>query len=124
MFTRINRSGRHQYLQIVKTRREGQRTMQRVIATVGRVDELRAHGYVDTLGDDTASNSQTTWTNVPPSGPWQRSSNAYPGVSRDPPSRVFPVCLQRHPCLALLPGSPGTFNRANLGPIPIRRIGP
>lgn len=49
MFTRIKRSGKHQYLQIVENRREGQRTVQRVIATVGRVDALRAHGDVDTL---------------------------------------------------------------------------
>jgi hypothetical protein len=49
MFTRIKKSGKHQYLQIVENRREGYRTVQRVVATVGRVDELRAHGDVDTL---------------------------------------------------------------------------
>jgi transposase len=49
MFARIKKSGRYEYLQIVENRREGQRTVQRVMCTVGRLDELRAKGSVETL---------------------------------------------------------------------------
>ena len=49
MFARIKKSGRYQYLQIVQNRREGPKTRQRVIATIGRMDQLQAKGDIETL---------------------------------------------------------------------------
>jgi transposase len=49
MFPRIKRSGRYEYLQIVETRREGSRVVQRVIGTIGRMDRLQAKGEIETL---------------------------------------------------------------------------
>ena len=49
MFARIKKSGLHQYLQIVENRREGKRTIQRVIATIGRMDHLRERGEIENL---------------------------------------------------------------------------
>ena len=49
MFGRIKKSGRHQYLQIVENRREGPKVIQRVIATIGRMDRLKAKGDIETL---------------------------------------------------------------------------
>ena len=49
MFARIKKSGKYQYLQIVQNRREGPKTIQRVIATVGRMDKLQAKGEVEIL---------------------------------------------------------------------------
>lgn len=49
MFARIKKSGKYQYLQIVQNRREGFKTIQRVIATVGRMDQLQAKGEVENL---------------------------------------------------------------------------
>ena len=46
MFARTKKSGRYQYLQIVENRREGSRVVQRVVATLGRLDRLRAKGDV------------------------------------------------------------------------------
>ena len=49
MFFRQKRSGDHVYLQIVENRWEKGRSRQRVIATVGRLDELQASGQLDGL---------------------------------------------------------------------------
>lgn len=49
MFARIKKSGKYQYLQIVENRREGPKVVQRVIATVGRMDRLSAKGSIETL---------------------------------------------------------------------------
>lgn len=49
MFARIKKSGQHQYLQIVENRREGKKTIQRVIATIGRMDQLHAGGNIESL---------------------------------------------------------------------------
>lgn len=49
MFPRIKKSGAHQYLQIVENHRDGQRTRQHVIATLGRMDHLQAKGEVENL---------------------------------------------------------------------------
>src|SRR5262249_46163402 len=47
-FRRKTSSGRV-YLQIVESRREGDQVRQQVIATLGRVDELRASGQLERL---------------------------------------------------------------------------
>jgi transposase len=49
MFARIKKSGTHQYLQVVENRREGKKTIQRVIATIGRMDQIQARGDIETL---------------------------------------------------------------------------
>ena len=47
MFFRIKPSGERRYLQIVENTRDGARTVQRVLATLGRVEELQADGRLD-----------------------------------------------------------------------------
>ena len=49
MFARVKKSGKYQYLQIVENRKEKGKVKQRVIATVGRMDQLQARGRVETL---------------------------------------------------------------------------
>ena len=49
MFFRCKKSGKNAYLQIVENRWEAGASKQRVIATLGRLDELRASGQLDRL---------------------------------------------------------------------------
>jgi transposase len=49
MFLRIKKSSGHEYLQIVENKRDGKKTRQRVIGTIGRTDELAEGGQVDQL---------------------------------------------------------------------------
>ena len=49
IYTRIKKSGKYEYLQICQSIREGQRVKQRVIATVGRLDQLHDKGEVERL---------------------------------------------------------------------------
>jgi hypothetical protein len=49
MFFRIKPSGERRYLQIVENTRDGAATRQRVVATLGRVEELEACGKLDAL---------------------------------------------------------------------------
>ena len=49
MFARTKKSGKYEYLQIVENRREEGKTVQRVIATVGRMDQLAQKGDVENL---------------------------------------------------------------------------
>ena len=53
MFVRLKRGGNkaypHDYLQIVESYRDGPSVRQRVIATLGRLDQLRAEGQLDGL---------------------------------------------------------------------------
>ena len=49
MFFRQKRSGDHVYIQIVENRWEKGGSKQRVIATVGRLDQLRESGQLDGL---------------------------------------------------------------------------
>ena len=44
MFFRIKPSGERRYLQIVENTRDGAATRQRVVATLGRVEDLEASG--------------------------------------------------------------------------------
>ena len=41
MFARVKKTGQYQYLQIVQNRREGTKTIQRVVATIGRMDQIQ-----------------------------------------------------------------------------------
>lgn len=49
MFCRTKVSGNNTYLQIVENKREGKKTRQRVVATLGRLDQLAASGALDSL---------------------------------------------------------------------------
>ena len=49
MFARTKKSGKYEYLQVVENRREGPKVNQRVIATLGRLDQMHAKGEVETL---------------------------------------------------------------------------
>ncbi|MEN6440688.1 MAG: IS1634 family transposase [Syntrophobacter sp.] len=49
MFARTKKSGKYEYLQIVENHREGAKVNQRVIATLGRLDQMHARGEVETL---------------------------------------------------------------------------
>lgn len=49
MFARVKKSGRYEYLQIVENRRVGKKTIQRVISTIGRMDQLHAKGNIESL---------------------------------------------------------------------------
>ncbi len=49
MFFREKKAGNLSYLQIVENRREGKKTRQRVIATLGRLDKLQQSGEIDSL---------------------------------------------------------------------------
>jgi len=49
MFVRVKSAGRYQYLQLVENRRQGARTVQNVICTLGRLDQLTESGATDAL---------------------------------------------------------------------------
>ena|GEM_PF-1040153 len=49
MFVRAKKSGRYEYLQVVQNERVDGRVCQRVIATVGRVDQLQKEGHIDAI---------------------------------------------------------------------------
>ena len=49
MFARVKTSGQYQYLQIVQNHREGSKTIQRVVATIGRMDQLQDKGEIENL---------------------------------------------------------------------------
>ncbi|HET58220.1 MAG TPA: transposase, partial [Deltaproteobacteria bacterium] len=49
MFARIKKSGKYQYLQIVENRREDNKTVQKVLATIGRLDQMHSKGEVEKL---------------------------------------------------------------------------
>ncbi len=59
MFFRIKPSGPYRYLQLVENRREGYRTVQRVLFTLGRLDKLTATGSTDALLRSLARFGQT-----------------------------------------------------------------
>lgn len=49
MFARVKKSGSNQYLQIVENRREKGKVVQRVITTLGRLDQMAEKGEVESL---------------------------------------------------------------------------
>ena len=49
MFARVKKSGPYQYLQLVENRRENGKVAQRVIATLGRMDQLSEKGSVESI---------------------------------------------------------------------------
>lgn len=59
MFFRIKSSGERRYLQVVENKRQGARTVQRVVATLGRVEDLQTDGGLDVLLRSGARLSET-----------------------------------------------------------------
>lgn len=49
MFARVKKSGKNHYLQIVENRKIKGRVVQRVIATIGRMDQLKEKDRIETL---------------------------------------------------------------------------
>ena len=49
MFVRIKKSGANSYLQIVQSYREGPKVKQRVIGTLGRLEEVAGSRDIDSL---------------------------------------------------------------------------
>ena len=49
MFARVKKSGQYQYLQIVENRKVQGKVKQRIIATVGRLDQLQEKDRIETL---------------------------------------------------------------------------
>ena len=49
MFARIKKSGNNQYIQIVENHRDKGKVKQRVIATLGRLDQMNEKGEVESL---------------------------------------------------------------------------
>jgi len=49
MFARIKKSGKYQYLQIVENRKEQGKVKQKVISTIGRMDQLKEKDRIETL---------------------------------------------------------------------------
>jgi transposase len=49
MFARLKKSGKYQYLQVVENRKEKGKVKQRVISTIGRMDQLHEKDRVQTL---------------------------------------------------------------------------
>ncbi|MBI4331910.1 MAG: Crp/Fnr family transcriptional regulator [Chloroflexi bacterium] len=49
MFVRVKGARKYRYLQLVENRREGDRTVQRVLCTLGRVEDLETRGGIDVL---------------------------------------------------------------------------
>lgn len=49
MFVRIKRKGPYRYLQIVENHREGKRVVQRVIGSLGRLEQVSSSGEIDGL---------------------------------------------------------------------------
>ena len=47
MFARVKKSSKYQYLQIVENNKEKGKVKQRVIATVGRMDQLQPKGRIE-----------------------------------------------------------------------------
>lgn len=49
MFVRIKKTGSYKYLQIVQTYREGKKVKQRVISTLGRLEDLQKKGEIESI---------------------------------------------------------------------------
>jgi len=60
MYVRIKKAGPYQYLQIVESRREGKKVKQRVLATLGRLEQLQSSGSIDALLKSLSRFSQET----------------------------------------------------------------
>jgi len=51
MFVRVKPAGQYRYLQIAKNFREGKKVKQKILCTLGRLDELTESGKLDALAE-------------------------------------------------------------------------
>ena len=49
MFVRADKPGRYEYLQVVQNERVDGRVRQRIIATLGRIEQLQKEGHIDAI---------------------------------------------------------------------------
>ncbi len=49
MFVRVKKTGKYEYLQIVKSQRVNGKIRQKLIGTLGRVDVLKKQGQIDAI---------------------------------------------------------------------------
>ena len=74
MFFRTKTSGPRTYLQVVENRWEGGRSRQRVVATLGRLDQLRDSGQLEATHKELARALGKT-----PHGEWCRTPSGSTG---------------------------------------------
>lgn len=77
MFFRVKPSGKRRYLQIVENTRKGRRTIQRVRATLGRIEDLEADGKLDSLLRSGARFSETAMPDLGPRGRLHREQRQH-----------------------------------------------
>ncbi len=51
MFVRVKPAGKYRYLQIAENYREGKKVKQKILCTLGRLEELTNSGKLDGLGE-------------------------------------------------------------------------
>jgi transposase len=85
MFLRVKRSGPREYLQIAESHRDNGRVRQRVVATLGRLDELRDSGKLDGLLSSAAKFSEK----LAVIGDHKRGAIAELGTKKIGPAMVF-----------------------------------
>src|SRR5829696_6636672 len=88
MFFRTKTSGPRSYLQIVENRWEDGRTRQRVIATLGRLDQLQQDGRLDALLASGARLSQSVLLLSAHGDDRERVASAHREVLASPPERT------------------------------------
>ena len=59
MFVRVKRSGNYKYLQIVHTYREGKKVKQRVVSTLGRLDQLQEKRDIESIAQSISKFSES-----------------------------------------------------------------
>ncbi len=58
MFARVNGTGNYRYVQLVENHRQGRRTVQRVLCSLGRLEQIQSDGSIDVLLSSLARFSQ------------------------------------------------------------------
>ncbi|HEY3275276.1 MAG TPA: hypothetical protein VGJ94_01545 [Syntrophorhabdaceae bacterium] len=84
MFVRIKKAGRYEYLQVVENHRVKGKSVQRVIATLGRMDQLKARGEIESV-----VRSLSRFTDKPILLLSERSEGIRTDVRKAGPSLVF-----------------------------------
>ena len=102
MFARIKKSGKYEYLQIVENRKENGNVKQRVIATIGRMDQLHPKGRVETLIRSLSKFSEQTLDS-------HREKRCFRGSLEDRPVSHFRAAVERD-------RHPGSHQRCAGGP--------
>ncbi len=89
MFARIKKSGRHQYLQIVENRKIKGKVVQRVLVTLGRMDQLHEKDRIETLIRSVSRFSEKVLLI------FSGKSDVSASASKIGPARIFERLLER-----------------------------